>query len=385
MERTIVGLDLGTYTIKAAAANISSDGQMNLLGAHEIPSCGIAKGNIVDLSEASGAVETLMNKIREVYRTRIHKVILSVGGAGFSSDRSMGSIVLHGSPKELTRRDIESVIQTARNMSFSLDRFILHELIEGYILDGQEGVKDPLGLFTKKLEVRLLTLFHNIAYMQNVVRCINYAGFDVEKLVFSGLGSVNCMAREEEMKNGAAFIDIGADTTKVIIASDGRIRLCSLLTKGSADITRAISRNLRIPFSQAEKLKFDSSAMGDSESEASDIAKNKIEALFEAIEKELENFSSMESIGAGMVLSGGGALFDGLPERAEEFFRLPVRVGALKTTPANLGRPSHLYASCIGALEDYSRALKEKSAVLDSRHPITKITNRITTFLNEYF
>jgi len=286
----------------------------------------IAKGNIVDLAEASGAVETLMNKIRDVYKTRIFKVILSVGGAGFSSDRSMGSIVLHGSPKELTHRDIERVIQTARNMSFSLDRFILHELIEGYILDGQEGVKNPLGLFTKKLEVRLFTLFHNIAYMQNVVRCINYAGFDVEKLVFSGLAGITCMAREEEMKNGAAFIDIGADTTKVIIASDGRIRACSLLAKGS-----------------------------------NDIARDKREALFEAIEKELERSSSIESIRAGIVLSGGGAMFDGLPEKAEEFFRLPVRVGALKTTPPNLEKPSHLYASCIGALEDYSRALKEKA------------------------
>ena len=350
MERTIVGLDLGTHTIKAAAANISSDGRMDLLGAHEAPSRGVAKGNIVDLAEASGAIEALMNKIRDVYKTRIFKVILSVGGAGFSSDRSMGSIVLHGSPKELTHRDIESVIQTARNMSFSLDRFILHELIEGYILDGQEGVKDPLGLFTKKLEVRLFTLFHNIAYMQNVVRCINYAGYDVEKLVFSGLAGVNCMAREEEMKNGAAFIDIGADTTKVIIVSDGRIRACSLLAKGSKDIVQ-----------------------------------NKSEEFFEAIKKELENSSSMESIGSGMILSGGGAMFDGLPEEAEEFFRLPVRVGALKTTPPNLDKPSHLYAPCIGALQDYSQALSEKSEILDSRHPIARITNRVTTFLNEYF
>lgn len=403
MERMIVGLDLGTYTMKAAAAGIGPGGEMSLLVMREIPSRGISRGNITDLAEASGTVERLMSGIKEECGHKIFKVALSVGGAGFSSDRSMGSLVLHGSPKELTHHDMEKVIQAARNMSFSLDRFILHEMVEGYILDGQEGVRNPLGLFTKKLEVRLYTLFHNMAYMQNVIRCINYAGYDVAKIAFSGLAAINCLVREDELANGVAFIDIGHETTKIVVATDGRIQFCNMLNAGSADITRSISEKFKIPFSFAEKLKLDSDIAPGSKgeerisisiankrkdiakSEVKDIVRDKVEELLDAIRKELNRSSLLDGVKSGIVLAGGGALLEGLPAKAEEFFNLPTRTGLPKLSPADTKKPPHLFASCIGALRDYAREINERRFKLEFKHPISRLAHSVANFLNDYF
>lgn len=403
MERTIVGLDLGTYSIKAAAARMRADGTMEFLGVYDGPARGVSSGNIIDLAEASGAVEVLMNRIREEHGRRIFKVILSIGGSGFSHDRSLGSIVLHGSPRELVQHDVEKAVQTARNMSFSLDRFMLHEIVEGYVLDGQEGVKNPLGLFTKKLEVKLYTLFHNLAYIQNATRCVNYAGYDVEKIVFSGLAAAGCILSDDEMADGVLFVDVGHATTKMVAAVEGRIRACSLLSSGGSDITRALSTRLKVPLSAAERLKRDSNIAPDAKSESSmhvsisnrqveisrsdviGIVREEVEEFLSRIKEESEQHSLSSYPRSGIVLSGGGVMLEGLPEKLQEFFNLPVRVGSVRNTVCGEGKPSHVFASSIGVLEYYAGEIQEKNQRFNLRHPASRLTRKVTDFLNDYF
>jgi len=403
MERTIVGLDLGTYSIKAAAARMCADGTVEFLGVYDGPARGVSRGNIVDLAEASGAVETLMNRIKEEHGRRIFKVILSVGGAGFSHDRSLGSVVLHGSPRELVQHDVEKVVQSARNMSFSLDRFILHEIVEGYVLDGQEGVKNPLGLFTKKLEVKLYTLFHNLAYIQNATRCINYAGYDVERIVFSGLAAAGCIVSDDEMADGVLFIDVGHATTKMVAAVEGRIKSCSLLNSGGSDITRALSTRLKVPLSAAERLKRDSNVAPDakgaspmrisisnrhleiSRSEVTDIVTEEVEEFLSRVKNEVDRRSLLSYPKSGIVLSGGGIMLEGLPEKLQGFFNSPVRVGSVRNSVCGEGKPSHIFASSIGALERYAGEIRQKNQRFNLRHPVSRLTHRITNFLNDYF
>jgi len=401
MERIIAGLDLGTHTIKAAAAAISPDGTVRLLGVRDLPSRGISRGNIVDLAEASGVVDKLIHGLKNDVKCKIFKVVLSVGGAGFSSDRSMGSMVLHGSPRELSHNDIEKVTQAARNMSFSLDRFILHEIVEGYALDGQGGVKNPLGLFTKKLEVKLFTLFHSGAYVQNAIRCVNYAGYNVEKVCFSGIAALGCMVSSEEMANGVMYIDIGCETTKIVLVANGRIQSCSILKRGSSDITCAIAEKFKLPFKSAERLKLeigitDKLLAGEMvrvavrnkhrdipKTDVLNVIKDKIDEILGEIKDELNN-SHLDQVRSGIVLAGGGVLTDGLSERAEDHFNLPVRVGSPDIFTVKSPRPPHLFASCLGAIKDCSRRIEEKRGSY-SKNRIARLTNRMVTFLNDYF
>jgi len=403
MEKIITSLDLGTSAIKIAVAGIKLDGTINLLGLYEAPARGISRGNIVDLVEASNSIESLMSRVKTKHGHGIFKVILSIGGVGFSSDRSKGALVLHSSARELTQKDVEKVTQAARNLNFSLDRFILHEMVEDYILDGQEGVKTPQGLFAKKIEVKLYTLFHSVAHMQNVISCVNYAGYDVEKIAFSGLASVNSVLGEDELKDGVIFMDIGSETTKIVVAAEDRIKFCSVLNGGSAEITRSISERFKIPFASAEKLKFDSDIIKDSandkqvkvaignkqreipESEINGTVQKKIDEFLTTVRKELKNSSFIDCVKSGIVVSGGGTLLKGFLKKVEDSFDMPVRPGVPQAPHLDLERPSHLFAPCIGALEHYAKEIKEKNSKFNPANPLSKITHKVTTFINDYF
>lgn len=403
MERIIAGLDLGTFTIKVAVAKIGSDGYMDLLGIHEAPAHGISKGNIIDLAEASGSVESLMAEVKEKHGPKIFKVVLSLGGVGFSSERSKGSLVLQRSPRELTQYGVEKAIQSARNMSFSLDRFVLHEIVEDYILDEQRGIKNPVGLFARKVEVNLYTLFYNMANVQNAITCVDYAGYDVEKVVFSGLASLECVVDKDGLENGVVLLDIGHETTKIIVAEESKIKFCNILNIGGLDISKSISSKFKIPMPSAEAMKLNSSFVGDAintreeniivggkekeilKSEVKDVIKRKTEQLLNMIKKELIRSSLIDCIKSGIVITGGGASQEGLPQRLEGMFKLPVRVGVVRTGSPDIGRPSHLFAPSIGALEYYAHEIRQKKKGTKLKTPISRLTHRISTFINDYF
>jgi len=403
MERIIVGLDLGSFKIKAAVAKVRSDGHTTLLGLHEAPAHGITRGNITDLASASSAIENLMNDVKEKHGPKIFKVIVSFGGLGLSFDRAKASYVLQGSHPELTRYDIEKVMQIARNMSFSLDHAILHEIVEDFVLDGQEDVKNPIGLFAKKLEVKLYSLFYSVAQTQNVTRCINYAGYDVERIVFSGLVGTNTLLNEGDAKDGAILLDVGCDTTKITALADGKIKFCTILKMGSGDITSALSTKLKIPSTFAEMLKRDSNitekSSGDKklsitiagkekeilQSEVNDIVEKKMDELLAMSKKALEASSTLSYIKAGLVISGGGSLLEGLLDKAEVAFNLPIRVGVVRQRQSNTEQPSQLFASAVGALDYYAKELTEKTSKISSHNPITRFTHKISAFIEDYF
>lgn len=192
MEKAIAGIDLGSHSIKACIAQIAKDGRFGLLGVDEAPARGIFCGNVIDLADASSVLEELLERMKEKHNVKVFKAVVSVGGLSFSSDLSRAFIVLEDGPRELNNRDIEKVLQIARNMSLSFGSYSLHETIEDYILDGKEGIKNPAGLFARKLELKLISFFYNMANIQNITKCVNYAGIDVEKIVFSGLASLKC-------------------------------------------------------------------------------------------------------------------------------------------------------------------------------------------------
>ncbi|PIU41600.1 MAG: cell division protein FtsA [Candidatus Omnitrophica bacterium CG07_land_8_20_14_0_80_42_15] len=403
MDKILTGLDLGSSKLRAAVAKIHQDGYMDLLGVEESPSGGISRGNIIDLGEASSAVENIMYRVKDKYGPKIFKVIISIGGLGFSTDKLNAYIVLQGPPRELTQKDIEKVLQTARNMNFSLDSCILHEVVESYKLDGQDGVKNPVGLFAKKLEVNLYSLLHSLAHIQNVMRCINYAGYDTEKIIFSGLIGAGCIVNEDELENGVIFLDVGCDTTKIVVASDGKIKFCNVLGLGGLDITNHISEKFKIPSASAERLKLDASiteeTKGDKKisiiiggkertflrSEVNAAVREKTEDLLTAIKSELDNSLVADSIKSGIVAIGGSILLDGFLERIEGFFNMPARIGKLKTKYLNTGQSSHLFASSIGAIEYYAKEAREKNKRISPANPVSNFTHKILSFINDYF
>jgi cell division protein FtsA len=376
---------------------------MRLVGFDELPSRGITQGNIVDLAEASGVVENLMSRLKEKYELALFKTVAAIGGIGFFSDRAKATIALPDGPRELVRRDIERLVQIARNMSFSFERSILHEIVEDYVLDGQEGVRHPKGLFARKVEAKLYTLFQNTAHVQNAIRCINYAGYDVEKVVFSGFVSTSAVLTGDELKDGIIVVDIGAQTTKITVAQGNEVIFCNLLPVGGADITKSIAARCKIPFPVAEDIKHDTEIMHDAEPSGSrtvlaagkerEIPQSvihksivtKTDEILTMIRRELEGASVLDNVRSGMVITGGGAFLEGLLERAERCFQMPVRFGKVGESCQDTRRPLHTFAPSIGALAYYARHIEHNNRATALKAPFRRLADRVTTFLNDYF
>lgn len=340
----IVGLDIGTTKICAVVGEVVNGG-LEFRGVSTSPSTGLRKGMVVNIDATVESIKNAVKTAESLTGVEINTVYVGISGGHIKGFNSYGAVGIKG--KEVTYADIDRVIDSASAVYVPLDREVLHVIPAGYTLDGQNGIKDPIGMVGVRLEANVYILTGAVTSLQNLMKCCEKADIEVVDIVFEPLASAEAILTDDEKDLGVAVVDIGGGTTDIIIYKDGCLRHSSVLAIGGNHFTNDIAVGLRISVAEAERIKksFGSSIVNmvpDSEEieivqaeqgrnilrrHLSEIIQPRTEELLDLIKKELISCSGYEMASAGVVLTGGGSLLDGLDRMAETVLGLPIKAG----------------------------------------------------------
>ncbi len=347
--RTAVGLDLGTTKIAAVIAERDSDGAVKVVGVGSSPSEGLRRGVIVDVEKTVHAIRRALEAAELMAGVEVQEVLAGIAGEHVSSCNSRGVVAVSGTSGEVSPRDKERVIEAARAVSLAGGRQVLHVLPQEFFVDGQGGIRDPVGIAGVRLEADVHLVTGAATAVQNIRNTITRAGCTVRELVLEPLAASHAVLDEDEREMGVCLIDIGGGTTDVALFSLGAIRHTSVLGLGGQNVTNDVAVGLRTSWSLAEQIKCSSgtavaSQIADGEvievpgvagrlprsiprQEVASIIGMRMEEIFGLVREELHAAGLDQPLGAGVVLTGGGALIEGVAELAEQVFRMPVRIG----------------------------------------------------------
>jgi cell division protein FtsA len=345
-DNIVVGLDVGTTKICAIVGEIL-DGEVQIIGMGTAPSYGLRKGVVVNIEST---VESIRKAIKEAENTagvQIGSVVVGIAGGHISSFQSHGVIPVKDT--EITQKDIDRVIDAAQAVAIPFDREVLHILPVDYIVDGQDGIKDPRGMHGIRLESKVHIVTGAVTSVQNLVKCCQRQSLDVQDIVLEPLASAEAILTSDEKDLGAGIIDIGGGTTDIALFSGGTIRHSSIIGLGGNNFTHDIAVGLRTPSFDAEKIKVDHGCVlgsilkQDEEIEVTytggrpsrmiprhylaEILQPRAEELFEIIKMEIRKNNYHHLIASGMVLTGGSSQMAGIAQLAESMLELPVRTG----------------------------------------------------------
>jgi cell division protein FtsA len=342
----VVGLDIGTTKVAAVVGEVDSDG-ITILGVGNVPCKGLRKGVVANIEWTVKSIAEAVQAAQSMAGVEIRTVYASVGGSHVRSQLSDGVVAVAGG--EVTADDVERVLEGARAVAMDADRQILHVLPREFLVDNQDGIRDPVGMSGVRLGSKVNLTTAATTCVQNVVRCAERCGLTVADVVLAPLASAEAVLSEDEKEIGVAVIDIGGGTTDLLLYVDGGVAHTSVIPAGGNNVTSDISMGLRTPMAEAERLKRNAGcALGrmvadDEEIEVpgvgghaprkaarrmlSDIIEPRIEELFAFARRRMEETGLLEQISAGTVLTGGAALMEGMPEFAEEILGMPVRLG----------------------------------------------------------
>jgi cell division protein FtsA len=360
-QNLIVGLDIGTTKICCVVADQQPDGRLDVIGIGTHPSRGLRKGVVIDIDSTVESMRMAVEEAEMMAGVEINMVYAGIAGAhikGFNSDG-----VVACKEGEVTQNDVQRVLDGARAVNFPMDREIIHIIPQEYILDGQDGIKEPLGMSGVRLKVQVHIVTGAVAAAQNIIKCANRCGLDVGDIILEQLASAEAVLTADERELGVCMLDIGGGTTDIAIFAEGHIKHTSVLAIGGDHITNDIAVGLRTPTREAEKLKrkygsahsalvkpnetIEVPSIGDRQPRLlgrhilAEIIEPRVEELFSLVQRELTNSGFEEHIAAGIVLTGGTALTDGIVELAEEVFQKPVQLGV----PQGVGGLSDVVAN----------------------------------------
>jgi cell division protein FtsA len=362
----IVGLDVGTTKICAVVGELSETGvEIHAVGTSA--STGLRKGVVVNIDSTVESIKNAANEAKSLTGFEINTVYVGITGGHIKGFNSYGAVGVRG--KEVTYMDVDRVIDSAKAVYVPLDREVLHVIPTGYILDGQNGIRDPVGMAGVRLESNVHIVTGAVTSVQNLLKCCEKAGLDVIDIVFEPLASAEAILTDDEKELGVAIVDIGGGTTDIILYKDGWLRHVSVLAIGGNHFTNDIAVGLRIPVSEAERLKksFGSAATSmASDSEEIDIIQAgherkvprrclleiiqpRTEELLDLIKSELLSCAGYDIASSGVVFTGGGSLLNGLDRIAEVLLGLPVRIGFpenIKRCEGSIHNP--IYATGVG-------------------------------------
>ena len=342
----VVGLDIGTTKVCAVVGEIADDG-ITILGVGTVPCRGLRKGIVSNIDWTVRSIKDAIESAQTMAGVEIRTVYAGVAGSHIRSQASDGVAAIAGG--EVTRADVERVLEGARAIPVDADRQILHVLPREYIVDAQDGIRDPIGMSGVRLGVKVNLVTAATSCVQNVIRCAERCGLTVADVVLEPLASAEAILSDDEKEIGAAVIDIGGGTTDVLLYVDGGIAHTSVIPVGGNNITNDIAAGLRTPMAEADRLKRLSGCalgrmIGDEEEievpgvgghqprrcarrVLSDIIEPRAEEIFAVIRKRIEDTGLLEQLSAGAILTGGAVLLEGMPEFAEEILGMPVRIG----------------------------------------------------------
>jgi cell division protein FtsA len=371
-KKLIVGLDIGTSKVVAIVGEIGLDGSIEIVGIGSNPSKGMKKGVVVNIESTVQSIQRAVEEAELMAGCQIHSVYVGIAGSHIRSLNSHGIVAIKD--KEVYRADLERVIDAAQAVAIPADQKVLHILPQEYIIDNQEGIKEPLGMSGVRLEakVHLVTCAVNAA--QNIEKCIRRCGLEVEEIILEQLASSYSVLTDDERELGVCMVDIGGGTTDIAIFTEGSIRHTGVIPIAGDQVTNDIAMALRTPTQHAEEIKIKYAcaltqlagaddtikvpSVGDrpprdlSRQSLAEVVEPRYDELFTLVQAELRRSGYEDMVPAGVVLTGGTSKMEGVVELAEEIFHMPVRVGYPQTVRGlNDIVRNPIYATSVGLLQ----------------------------------
>lgn len=369
----IVGLDIGTSKVVAIVAELRGNDRYEVIGLGEHESRGLKKGVVVNIESTVLSIQKALQEAEVMGDCKIRRVYAGIAGSHIVGVNSSGMVAIK--EKEVSQADVLRVLETAEAVNIPTDQEVLHVLPQEFIIDGQEDIREPIGMSGVRLEVRVHIVTGAVSAAQNIIKCVRRCGLEVESLVLQPLASSHSVLTEDEKELGVALVDIGGGTTDIAIFTDGAIRHTAVIPIAGDQITGDIAMALRTPTSEAEDIKvrfgvarqsladpqdmIEVPGLGDrapralSRQNLAAVIEPRVEELFAFAQQKIHESGYEESLSSGIVLTGGTSAMQGMVELAEDVFMKPVRIGA-PTYSSGLSDvvSSPRYATAVGLLEE---------------------------------
>ncbi len=345
----VVGLDIGTSKIVAIVGEVKSDGTLEVIGMGMHDSSGLKKGMVVNIEATVGAIQRALEEAELMADCKITEVHTGIAGSHIRSTNSSGMVKIK--EKEVTQADVDRVLETASSISLPADQQKLHVIEQAFSIDGQEGIKKPLGMSGMRLDVEVHIVTGAVAAVQNIMKCIHRCGLEVNELILQPLASSRAVLADDEMDLGVCLVDIGGGTTDIAVFTGGSIRHTAVIPIAGDQITNDIAMALRTPTQDAEYIKIrhgcalrqladegtiEVPGVGDrgarmlSRQTLAEVIEPRVEELYSLVQAELRRSGFDDLLSSGIVITGGSSAMQGMVELGEEIFHLPVRLGIPK-------------------------------------------------------
>jgi cell division protein FtsA len=406
-ENLIVGLDIGTTKICAIVGNVTEDG-VDIVGIGTSPSRGLRKGVVINIETTVASIKKAIEEAELMAGCEIKSVYAGIAGGHIRGFNSQGVIAIKN--REVSPDDVRRVIDAAKAIAIPMDREVIHILPQEFIIDDQDGIREPLGMSGVRLEARVHIVTGAVASAQNIIKSCNRAGLDVADIVLEQLASSEAVISPEEKEIGVALVDIGGGTTDIAIFVDGAIKHTSVLSLGGNHLTNDIAVGLRTPMAEAEKIKqkygccYTSMVGKDETIEVpsvggrkprilsrqllAEILEPRMEEIYTLVNREIVKSGFDDQIASGVVITGGTSILEGMPELAEQIFNLPVRRGV----PQDIGGlvdvvNSPVYATGVGLVVYGSKnqGIREFPTVQSDDNVFRRVTRRMKEWFGEFF
>jgi cell division protein FtsA len=393
-EKIVAAVDIGTTKIVSLVGKLNEQGKLEVLGISQTPSKGVKRGVVLNIEETVNAIQTTSSEASAQSDIRFNEVFVGIAGQHIKSVKNRGYINRDSYDDEITKDDLQNLIDDMHKIPVDVGEEILHVLPQSYIVDNETGVKNPVGMFGKRLEANFHIVIGQISSARNIEKCINRVGLDVKQLVLEPLASSAAVLTEDEKEAGVALVDIGGGTTDVAVYYDDVIRHTAVIPFGGNVITRDIKEGCAILQRQAESLKIQfGSALGDLAQEdkvvtipgisgrepkeisfrsLAYIIQSRMEEIIDAVSFEIENSGYMDKLSAGIVLTGGGSMLKHLNQLVKFKTGMDVRIGfpgemMAANSSDEINQP--MYSTSVGLLLKGLEYYEEKQEEMTVKEP----------------
>lgn len=352
-DRLVVGLDIGTSKVLAIVGEVAPTGEIEIIGVGHHPARGMKKGVVANIESTVQSIQRAVEEAELMAGCQIYSVFAGIAGAHINSFNSHGVVAIRD--KEVVPADLERVIEAAKALAIPMDQKILHILPQDFVIDQQEGIREPVGMSGVRMEAKVHIITGAVSSAQNIIKCIRRCGLEVDDIILEQLASSQAVLSEDEKELGVCLVDMGGGTTDIAVFTDGAIRHTAVIPIAGDQVTNDIAVALRTPTQAAEEIKqkygcalaqlangeetIETPSVGDraprklARQTLAEVIEPRIEELYGLVQAELRRSGFEELLGSGIVLTGGSSKMEGTADLAEEVFHLPVRIG----TPQYVG------------------------------------------------
>jgi len=424
-ERIVVGLDIGTTKVCAIVASADENGKVNILGVGKAPSDGLNRGVVVNIEKTVNAIRKAVEQAELASGIKVHAVNVGIAGDHIRSMRSKGVITINNKDQEITPHDVERLLEDCQRIMLPTDQSIIHVIPQEFIVDGQDGITDPVGMSGMRMEAEVHVITGLVSAAKNIYRCVERAGYQVADVILEPLGSSYAVLEDEEKEAGVVLVDIGGGTTDIAIFQDNVIRHISVVAIAGSKVTDDIRIGLSVLEEQAIKLKHEHglayvNLVEEEEiipvpgiagrppkeikkSILAQIIQARMEEILEIVAIEIKRSGYASELSAGVVFTGGGSLLSGICPLANDVLGMDAKVGIPRGLTGGLVSEVNnpIFATGVGlvlhALKSKSGSMAVGSAGLEKDSPlgnsstttpvetvIKKVTDRMKDWFSEF-